>query len=66
MSYMSLNPEQFAMYFQELEVFDTVILLLNIYHSKIIPWKKMLYAPRVYQELLIMVKNWKPKGLTIG
>lgn len=30
MSYMSLNPEQFAMYFQELEVFDTVILLLNI------------------------------------
>lgn len=31
---MILNPKQTAMYFQEPEVFDIAILLLNTYHSK--------------------------------
>lgn len=46
MSYTSLNAKQSATYIQQLQMFDIIILLLNIYHSKIILWKKMLYVPR--------------------
>lgn len=65
MSYMILNPKITAMYFQELEVFDIVILLLNICHSKLNYERRCFVHLDVYQ-IYITAKNWKPKSFNLG